>query len=243
MSLPTDQSSRSRVTREVVSFVRRSARLSPSQRKAWDDHQGRWVVDVPHGETDTSIDPTFSMEVTAAFGRTAPLIVEIGSGMGSSLVPMAKARPQHNVLAFEVYQPAVARTLAKLAREQVDNVRLVQVDAVDGLTTLLGPGSVDELWIFFPDPWHKSRHHKRRLVTSDFVDLAASRLRSGALLRLATDWVDYAEQMRLVLDHPAFDDLHPDGPAPRWEDRPVTRFEERGLEAGRVIVDLAYRRR
>ncbi|HEX8488926.1 MAG TPA: tRNA (guanosine(46)-N7)-methyltransferase TrmB [Propionibacteriaceae bacterium] len=236
---------RPRVTREIVSFVRRSARLSDSQRKAWDDHADRWVVDVPRGDTDTSIDPTFVVDLDDLFGRPAPLIVEIGSGMGGSLVPMARDRPDRNVLAFEVYQPAVARTLAKLARERVDNVRLVQADAVEGLTTMIGPGAIDELWLFFPDPWHKSRHHKRRLLTPAFVDLVASRMRPGARWRLATDWADYALQMRQVLDeHPAFAGENPwQGWSPRWDARPVTRFEERGLEAGRTIVDLTYRRR
>jgi tRNA (guanine-N7-)-methyltransferase len=235
---------RPRVPREIVSFVRRSARLSPGQRRAWDEHADRWVLDVPRGETDTSIDPDFSVDLDELFGRSAPLIVEIGSGMGSSLVPMAAERPDSNVLAFEVYQPAVARTLAKLARDRVDNVRLVQANAVEGLITLLPQRSIDELWLFFPDPWHKSRHHKRRLLTAEFVDLVASRMKPGAPWRLATDWENYAEQMRQVLDeHEAFDNDHPGGWAPRWEARPVTRFEERGLEAGRAVFDLAYRRR
>ena len=124
------------------------------------------------------------------------------------------------------------------------NVRLVQANAVEGFATLLGAGSVDALWLFFPDPWHKSRHHKRRLVTADFVDLVASRLKPGAQWRLATDWEDYAEQMRRLLDeHPALVNQHPGGWAPRWAARPVTRFEERGLEAGRTVYDLAYQRR
>ncbi len=232
-----------RASREIVSFVRRSARLSPSQREAWDAHHSRWVLDVPRGDTDTSIDPDFTVDRTELFGRTAPRIVEIGSGMGSSLVPMAKARPDTNVLAFEVYQPAVARTLLKLARDGVDNVRLVQANAVEGLTTLLGEHTIDALWLFFPDPWHKSKHHKRRLLTPDFVALLASRLKPGAELRVATDWADYARQMRAVLDaSEAFVNLHPDGWAPRWAARPVTRFEERGLDAGRDILDLRYRR-
>ena len=233
-----------RAPREIVSFVRRSARLSPSQLEAWDAHHHRWVIKVPRADTDTSIDPSHSVDLHEVFGREAPLIVEIGSGMGSSLVPMAKTRPEANVLAFEVYQPAVARTLLKLARDGVDNVRLVQANAVEGLTTLLGPASIDALWLFFPDPWHKSKHHKRRLLTRDFVELAASRLKPGAELRLATDWEDYAVQMRQILDeHEAFDNLFPGGWAPRWDARPVTRFEERGLEAGRAIFDLSYRRR
>jgi tRNA (guanine-N7-)-methyltransferase len=235
---------RPRVPREIVSFVRRSARLSPGQRKAWDSYADRWVLDVPRAETETSIDPGFSVDLVELFGRQAPLVVEIGSGMGSSLVPMARQRPESNLLAFEVYEPAVARTLAKLARDGVDNVRLVQANAVEGLTTLLPPGSIDALWLFFPDPWHKARHHKRRLLTPDFVDLAACRMKPGAEWRLATDWENYAETMRQVLDaHPAFENEHPGGWAPRWADRPVTRFEERGLEAGRTIFDLTYRRR
>lgn len=230
--------------REIVSFVRRSARLTTGQRRAWDDHANRWVLDVPRGDTDTSIAPGFSVDLTDVFGRMAPLIVEIGSGTGSSLVPMAQQRPDSNVLAFEVYQPAVARTLARLARDGVDNVRLVQADAVEGLAALVPPGSVDALWLFFPDPWHKSRHHKRRLLTPAFVDLVASRMKPGAEWRLATDWEDYAWQMRQVLDgHDAFANVHPGGWAPRWEARPVTRFEERGVAAGRSIFDLTYRRR
>lgn len=242
---------RPRVPREVVSFVRRSARFNDSQKRAWAAHAHRWVLDVPRAQTDTSIDSAFSVDPTELFGRDAPLVVEIGSGMGDSLVPMARDRPDHNVLAFEVYQPAVAGTLVRLAREHVDNVRLVQADAVQGLATMLGPGTIDELWIFFPDPWHKSRHHKRRLLTPDFAELAATRLKHGAVWRLATDWEDYAVQMRRVLDeHPELvrehswpEPDHDDPWGPRWPGRPVTRFEERGLEAGRTIYDLAYRRR
>jgi tRNA (guanine-N7-)-methyltransferase len=244
MSAVAAKTSASQLNRDVVSFVRRSARLSSGQRRAWDEHSRRWVVDVPRGETDTSIDPAFSVDLAETFGRDASLIVEIGSGMGGSLAPMAKARPECNVLAFEVYQPAVARTLAKLAREGVENVRLVQANAVEGLATMLPEDSIDELWLFFPDPWPKSKHHKRRLLTATFVDLVAVRMRAGGRLRLATDWDGYARQMRQVLDeHTAFTSLHPGGWAPRWDARPVTAFEERGLRAGRSIFELAYRRR
>jgi tRNA (guanine-N7-)-methyltransferase len=230
--------------REIVSFVRRSARLTSGQRRAWEEHHRRWVLDVPRGDTETSVAPGEPLDLAAVFGRTAPLVVEIGSGTGSSLVPMAQQRPDSNVLAFEVYQPAVAATLARLARDGVDNVRLLQADAVEGLTVLLPPTSVDAVWVFFPDPWHKSRHHKRRLLTPGFVDLLASRMTPGAELRLATDWEDYAVAMRQVLDqHDDFVNEHPGGWAPRWADRPVTRFEERGLAAGRPVHDLTYRRR
>ena len=239
-----DHRGRTRVRREVVSFVRRSARMNPQQSKAWNAHHDRWVLDVPRAETDTSIDPTYTVDLAEAFGRSAPLIVEIGPGMGDSLVPMARAHSDFNVLAFEVFQPAVARILGRLASEGVQNVRVVQADAVEGLTTLVPQSSVDRLWMFFPDPWHKLRHHKRRLLSPEFADLAASRMKPGGLWQLATDWADYATQMRAVLDnHELFSNCHADGWAPRWEGRPVTRFEHRGIEAGRRIFDLSYRRR
>lgn len=218
--------------------------MNSQQRKAWDAFHDRWLLDVPRAETDTSIDASFRLDLAAAFHRSAPLIVEIGPGMGDSLVPMAKSRPEANVLAFEVFEPAVARILGRLAADGVQNVRVVQADAVDGLTTLVPAGAVDELWTFFPDPWHKLRHHKRRLISGDFADLATSRMRSGASWRLATDWADYAQQIRSVLDaHPAFDNLHPGDWAPRFEGRPLTRFEARGVDAGRRIFDLSYLRR
>jgi len=239
-----DSAAKPRIHREVVSYVRRSARMTSHQRQAWDAHHERWVLDVPRQDTETSIDPTFAVDLVAAFGRTAPLIVEVGPGMGDSLVAMAQQRPDANILAFEVYRPAVAKILSRLAAEDVDNVRLVQANAVEGLTTLVPAGAIDGLWTFFPDPWHKVRHHKRRLLSTEFADLAASRLRSGGIWRLATDWEDYAAQMRDVLDdHPTFVNDHAGGWAPRWEQRPITRFEQRGIDAGRPIFDLGYRRR
>nr|WP_239579677.1 tRNA (guanosine(46)-N7)-methyltransferase TrmB [Microlunatus panaciterrae] len=218
--------------------------MTPKQRRSWEAHHDDFVLNLPQGATDTSIAPDAQVNLAAAFGREAPLIVEIGPGMGESLVPMAQARPNHNVLAFEVYQPAVARIMAKLAEQQVGNVRIIRANAVEGLERLLQPGQLDELWTFFPDPWPKSRHHKRRLVTTPFADLVASRLRPGGQWRLATDWQDYALQMRAVLDsHPAFDNDCAAGWAPRWPQRPMTKFEQRGIDAGRHIYDLAYRRR
>ena len=137
------------------------------------------------------------------------------------------------MLAFEVYQPAIARILGALGREQIDNVRLIEADAVAGLRHLVGADSVDELWTFFPDPWPKARHQKRRLLSPDFVDLAVSRLKPGGRWRLATDWENYAGRMRDLLDdHPRLVNDHDQGWAPRWSARPVTRFEARGIEAG-----------
>ena len=230
--------------RGVVSFVRRSPRLTPQQQRLWDKFHDQWLIEVPRADNSTSIEPDHGIDLAAEFGRSAPLIIEIGPGMGESLVPMAGARADANVLAFEVYRPAIARIMAKIDRQGVHNVRIVQANAVEGLRRLAPPAGVDELWMFFPDPWHKSKHRKRRLLNHEFADLVASRLRPGGIWRLATDWADYARQMRTVLDdHEAFDSLHPDEYAPRWEARPVTKFEQRGIDQGREIFDLAYRRR
>jgi tRNA (guanine-N7-)-methyltransferase len=229
--------------RDVVSFVRRSNRMRPNQRRAWETYRDRFVLDVPRLDTSTSVHPAASLDLEKAFGRDAELIVEIGPGTGESLVPMAKARPQANVLAFEVYQPAIARMLAQLARNGLDNVRIVEADAVAAMEYLVPVGSVDEIWLFFPDPWHKARHHKRRLLTPQFAALSAARLKPLGIWHIATDWADYAERMREVLNSdPSFANLHPNGWAPRWDGRPVTHFEQRGLDAGRQIFDLAYRR-
>jgi tRNA (guanine-N7-)-methyltransferase len=217
--------------------------MRPQQRRAWEQHYDRFVLAVPRAETSTSIAPGSGLDLRAVFGREAPLVVEIGPGMGDSLIPMALARPAADILAFEVYQPAIASMLAQLAANDVNNVRIVQADAVAGIRHLVPLGSIDEIWMFFPDPWHKARHRKRRLLTADFVDLVASRMRVGGIWRLATDWEDYAAQMRGVIDkHPAFASEHPGGWAPRWADRPLTRFERRGLDAGRRVFDLAYHR-
>ncbi|HEU4909768.1 MAG TPA: tRNA (guanosine(46)-N7)-methyltransferase TrmB [Propionibacteriaceae bacterium] len=232
-----------RVRREVVSFVRRSNRMRASQRHAWEVYRDRFVLEVPRLQTSTSISPTAAVDLVEAFGRDAELIVEIGPGTGESLIPMAAARPNANVLAFEVYRPAIARMLGQLVREGLDNVRIVEADAVAGLEQLLPPGSVDAIWMFFPDPWPKPRHHKRRLLTPAFAALAGSRMKPDAIWRIATDSADYASWMREVLDNESrFASEHPNGWALRWQGRPITQFEQRGLDAGRQIFDLAYRR-
>jgi tRNA (guanine-N7-)-methyltransferase len=174
------------------------------------------------------------------FGRTAPLVVEIGSGVGEATAALAAARPDIDVLALEVWRPGVAASLARVAEAGATNVRFCSVDAGWALQHLFAPNELAGLWTFFPDPWPKKRHHKRRLVTPRFASVAATRLRAGAEWRLATDWPDYAEQMREVLD--AEPRLH-GGPVERWAERPVTKFERKGREAGRPIVDLRYCRR
>ena len=222
--------------REVLTYSRRGSRFTPVQAAAWEAHQEQWVI------PDEAVDePGFSFD--SWFGRGAGerdgLIVEIGSGVGEATAALAARRPTYDVVAFEVWKPGVAATLARLAEAGATNVRMCSVDAVWSMEHLLGPGSFTELWTFFPDPWHKKRHHKRRLVTPDFAALVVTRLRSGGTWRLATDWADYADQMREVLDaEPGLEG----GVVERWAERPVTKFERKGIAAGRTITDLAYRR-
>lgn len=239
MTSPLEQP---RVHREVRSFVRRSTRMNATQQHAWAAHKQHWVVDVAEGATTTRVAAQPPLEIEALYGRRAPLVVEIGSGVGDSLVPMAASQPDRDFLAFEVFAPAVASTLSRINRAGVSNVRLVLCDAAQGISTLLGEGWVTEFLVFFPDPWHKARHHKRRLISPAFGELISSRLEPGGLLRLATDWQDYADAMREALDQvAALENVH-EGWAPRFEGRPVTKYESRGLAAGRKIHDLTYRR-
>ena len=245
--------------RGTVSFVRRDDRLRPRLQRTWDAHHKRWVLDVPRVEASMSVAPGYRLDPVRDFGRSARLVVEIGSGTGDAVVQGAQARPDTNFLAVEVYRPGLAATVAKIVRRDLTNVRLVQADAVEVLRHMLGPGSVAEIWVFFADPWHKNRHHKRRLVNPGFADLAASRLAPGGTLRLATDWADYATQMREVLvacgslTNPYAADRPPLGPgslpgnvetgyAPRFPGRAMTRFEEKAQALGRPIYDLELRR-
>jgi tRNA (guanine-N7-)-methyltransferase len=218
--------------REVLTYARRGSRFTPRQQQAWGAYAERWWV------PDEAVDePGFSL--AGCFGREAPLIVEIGPGIGESTVALAAARPDDDIVAFEVWRPGVAETLGRVGEAGLANVRLLSVDAVWSIEHLVEPDTLAALWTFFPDPWHKKKHHKRRLVTPSFATLAASRLAPGAEWRLATDWADYAEQMVEVLDA---EPQLTGGVVERWAERPVTKFERKGLAAGRSITDLAYRR-
>ncbi len=203
------------------------------QRRAWDAHAGKYLVEfsaVTHG-----------LDEQALFGRSAPLVLEIGSGMGDATAAMASARPETNVLAVEVYKPGIAQTFSHLARRSLGNVRVLRADAVEVLEQVVAPGSLAEVWLFFPDPWPKNKHVKRRLVTPSFADLVASRLEPGGSWWLATDWAPYATQMlRAVSACPLLQNPHAgaDGWAPRPPFRPETRFERRGLAHQRTIFDL-----
>jgi tRNA (guanine-N7-)-methyltransferase len=222
--------------REVLSYSRRGSRFTPLQAAAWEAHHKQWVI--PDEAVD-AVDFTLDGWFGRGSGVREGLIVEIGSGVGEATAALAATRPSYDVLALEVWRPGVAATLARLDDAGVDNVRLCSVDAIWSLEHLLAPGSVAELWTFFPDPWPKARHHKRRLVSPAFAAVAASRLRPGGRWRLATDWSGYAEQMLAVLGaEPGLEG----GIVDRWDERPVTKFERKGVAAGRSIVDLCYRR-
>ena len=218
--------------REVLTYARRGSRFTKRQRDAWDAHHADWVI------PDEAVDqPGFRW--SDWFGREAPMIVEIGSGIGEATAALAPARASYDVLAFEVWRPGVADALRRVAESGATNVRFCSVDAVWSMEHLVRPGGLAELWTFFPDPWQKKKHHKRRLVSPSFTALAAARLAPRAVWRLATDWADYAEQMVEVLDA---EPLLSGGVVPRWDERPVTKFERKGLAAGRSITDLRYER-
>lgn len=181
------------------------------------------------------------LDLASLFGRAAPVVLEIGSGMGEATAVMAAADPGRDVLAVDVHVQGLGRLLRRVEDAGLTNVRAAEGDAVVLLREMLPATSLDEVRVYFPDPWPKARHAKRRLVQGPFLDLVASRLRRGGVLHCATDWAPYAEQMQeLLRAHPSYDVVH-EGPRPAH--RPITRFEQRGLDAGRASYDVVVRRR
>ncbi len=222
------------------SFTRRGGRMKDRHASAYASLGPRYVVEAPPGEGGaTTVDPAYRLDVSALFGREAPLVVEVGSGSGDALRAGAAARPDWDFLAFEVWRPGIAQTLARMGEEPLPNMRFVEADAAQALGTLLAPGSVEQVWTYFPDPWPKHKHHKRRLVNPPFVDTMHRVLEAGGVWRLATDWAHYARHIRAVLDADERFTLESSERAPL---RPTTRFEAKGVDAGREIADLAYRR-
>ena len=225
--------------RTVVSYVQRGERMTAGQQRAWDRHWARLgsdVTELPEGPLD----------VQSWFGRSAPVVLEIGSGMGETTAQLVAAQPDVNYLAVEVYKPGLAQLMLRAEKLEADNLRLLRGDAMVLLREHLAPESLDEVRIYFPDPWPKKRHHKRRLVQPETIALIASRLRRGGVLHLATDWENYAEQMLEVCEaEPELRNRHagePGGWAPRPDWRPVTKFENRAHDEGREIRDLIYER-
>ena len=220
--------------RVIRSFVKRGGRITPAQQRALMTLWPRWGLDFPAAPLD----------LDAVFGRRAPRTLEIGFGDGETLVALAAAHPERDYLGVEVHAPGVGHCLLSAAAAGVANLRLMQHDAVEVLESALGVGALDEVLIYFPDPWPKKRHHKRRLVQAPFVALLATRIAAGGRLRLATDWWPYAEWMREVLDaSTAFRNAAGTaGYVPRPAERPVTKFERRGTRLGHEARDLEYQR-
>jgi tRNA (guanine-N7-)-methyltransferase len=228
---------------EPVSFVRRSGRMSEAQERAFAELAPFYLFDVARDVAFTSVHPEARLEPVSVYGRTAPLTVEIGSGQGHAIIAAATSRPETDFLAVEVFRAGLARTMLDADKAGVRNLRLVEANAPEVLSTLLPEAAASEVWIFFPDPWHKKRHTKRRLVRPGFPETAARALADGGMLRLATDWEDYALQMREVLDASAeFERAFEGDWAERFDGRVMTAFERKGITKGRDIRDLAYRR-
>ena len=219
--------------RPIRSFVLRQGYMSKGQQRAYDTLMP--VLGVGYQPQVADLD--------AVFGRAAPKVVEIGFGMGGATADIAQARPDTDYLGVEVHGPGVGSLLKLVEERQLGNVRVIQHDAVEVFTHMLAPASLDGVHVFFPDPWHKKRHNKRRLIQPAFVELLVSRLKTGGYLHLATDWEDYAVQMLEVLSAcPALANTA-DGYAPRPDYRPLTKFEQRGLRLGHGVWDLVFRKR
>ncbi len=182
------------------------------------------------------------LELDVAFGRTAPRILEIGFGMGETTARIAAAHPDRDYLAIEVHSPGVGALLKTIDEAALRNIRIVQHDALEVLQNMIAPSVLDGAHVFFPDPWPKKRHHKRRLLQPPFVSLLAQRLKPGGYLHVATDWADYAEQVLSVLAAEPLLANTAEGFAPRPEDRPLTKFETRGLKLGHGVWDAVFRR-
>ncbi len=225
-----DNSARS----SIRSFVLRAGRMGSGQQKALDELGPRFVL--PYQASHVDLD--------AIFQRPAARILEIGFGMGAATAEIAAQHPDNDYLGIEVHTPGVGALLKQIGQRPLTNVRIVQHDAVEVLQHMLADASLDGIHIYFPDPWHKARHHKRRLIQPTFVDLLVRKLKPGGYLHLATDWENYAQQMLEVLSAAAqlTNTVTANTFAPRPEHRPLTKFEQRGLRLGHGVWDLVFRR-
>ncbi|MGW5773332.1 tRNA (guanosine(46)-N7)-methyltransferase TrmB [Streptomyces longwoodensis] len=221
--------------RRIRSFQPRRSRVTAGQADALQRLWPKWGLD---------IDGQWVLDLAELFGNDRPVVLEIGFGMGEATAQMAAADPDTDILAVDVHTPGQGNLLALAERGGLTNVRVANGDAIILLREMLTPDALSGLRVYFPDPWPKKRHHKRRLIQPEFLSLAATRLRPGAVLHCATDWEPYAEQMLEVLDaHPDFENTQPGGGfAPRPGFRPLTRFEGQGLDKGHVVNDLLFRR-
>ncbi|MFG3130446.1 tRNA (guanosine(46)-N7)-methyltransferase TrmB [Streptomyces tendae] len=221
--------------RRIRSFQPRRSRVTAGQADALQRLWPVWGLD---------IDGQRVIDLAELFGNARPVVLEVGFGMGEATARMAAAAPDTNILAVDVHTPGQGNLLGLAERQELSNIRVGNGDAIILLREMLAPDSLAGLRVYFPDPWPKKRHHKRRLIQPEFLSLAATRLAPGAVVHCATDWEPYAEQMLDVLTaHPDFENTVPGGGfAPRPEHRPLTRFEGQGLDKGHVVNDLLFRR-
>ncbi len=218
--------------RSIRSFVLRQGRISEAQQRAYDLLRPRYLIEYA---------PKL-LNLESFFGRKAPKIIEIGFGMGGATAQIAAAHPENDYLGIEVHTPGVGALMRRLEEESLSNVRIIQHDAVEVMNNMIAAESLDGIHIYFPDPWPKKRHHKRRLVQAPLVSLLASRLRPGGYLHLATDWQEYAEWMLEVLrGEPQLKNTASEY-APKPDFRPETKFERRGLDLGHGVWDLLFRK-
>jgi tRNA (guanine-N7-)-methyltransferase len=221
--------------RPIRSFVMRAGRMTSGQARALEDLWPRYGIEYSPA----------ALALDGVFGRRAPRTLEIGFGNGEHLASLAQAHPERDYFGVEVHRPGVGHLLMLAETNNLANLRVSTHDAVEVLREQIPPGSLDEVLVLFPDPWHKKRHHKRRLIQAPFAELIASRLASGGVWRLATDWEPYAQQMLEVLSaSESFQNESPSGDwMPRPDERAPTRFERRGERLGHGVWDLAFRRR
>ena len=221
-----------RSSTHIRSYVLRQGRVSNAQQRCYDSLMPQHGI--PYSAQVLTLDTTF--------GRSAPKILEIGFGMGESTATIAVAYPDLDYLAIEVHTPGVGSLLKQIEEKHLSNIRIIQHDAVEVLRDMLADHALDGAHIFFPDPWHKSRHNKRRLIQAPFVTLLVKKLKPGAYLHVATDWQDYAEQVLAVLSAEPLLENTAENYAPRPDYRPLTKFEQRGLKLGHGVWDLVFRR-
>ena len=219
--------------RHIRSFVLRQGRVTPAQQRACDTLLPRFGI--PYAARP--------LDLAQAFGRNAPKILEIGFGMGDSTATIALAHPENDYLALEVHTPGVGNLLKLIDAQHIANIRIIRHDAVEVLRDMLGEATLDGVHIFFPDPWHKARHNKRRLIQAPFIAQLVQKLKPGGYIHVATDWQDYAEQVLAVLGAAPLLENTASDYASRPAYRPFTKFEQRGISLGHGVWDLVFRRR
>ena len=217
----------------IRSFVHRRSHITQGQQQALDTLLAKWGVNY-----QTSL-----LDLAATFNRQADTILEIGFGMGETTEQIALSRPNDNFLGVEVFNAGVGSLLKRIEASSLGNIRIIQHDAVEVVRDMIAPDSLAGVHIYFPDPWPKLRHHKRRLVQPPFVQLLASRLKPGGYIHCATDWEHYAMQMLAVLSQESSLENTSEGFAPRPEYRPLTKFENRGLKLGHGVWDVIFKRK